>query len=388
MSEQAETQAQESQAVENTEAAAETVVETVAETVSDVATDAAETVAEAVAETTEPIVDAASDAVEAAAEPVADAVEAVVEADAEPVADAVEAVAKPVADAVEPAAETVTDAVETSADAAASKASTDTAPAAKTASATETDAEKRQVRVLSVGLEVDGVVKRTTEFGAFVDIGVGRDGLVHISELSVRRVAKVSDVLKEGQEVVAWIKQLDRERNRISLTLIPPGTTTIRDLEKGDLVTGTVSRIVPYGAFIDIGVGRDALLHIREMAEGYVKRPEDVVSVGEEVEARVIELSKRRGRIDLSIKGLRPEPEQAEAPTAAAGVEEEESMVDDFADVEVLSPMELAFQKAMAEGGDEVTGTRRKMSKKARKAELQAIQDEIVSRTIEDTRDR
>src|SRR5690606_29678760 len=93
------------------------------------------------------------------------------------------------------------------------------------------DGSKRVVRVLAVGQQVTGTVKRIADFGAFVDIGVGRDGLIHISELSVRRVGKVTDVLSEGQEVTAWIKKLDRERNRISLTLIDPETKTIRDLK-------------------------------------------------------------------------------------------------------------------------------------------------------------
>ena len=109
------------------------------------------------------------------------------------------------------------------------------AEAESTAGTEPTDSSDRVVRVLSVGMEVPGVVKRTTDFGAFVDIGVGRDGLIHISELSTRRVAKVSDVVKEGQEVTAWIKELDRSRNRISLTLIAPGTKTIRDLKRTNL---------------------------------------------------------------------------------------------------------------------------------------------------------
>ena len=86
------------------------------------------------------------------------------------------------------------------------------------------------VKLLSVGQELKGTVKRITEFGAFVDIGVGRDGLIHISELSTTRVAKVTDVLQEGQPITLWIKKLDRDRNRISLTMIEPGKRTIRDL--------------------------------------------------------------------------------------------------------------------------------------------------------------
>ena len=260
----------------------------------------------------------------------------------------------------------------------------DAAKPADQAGDDSTDGSDRVVRVLSVGMEVPGVVKRTTDFGAFVDIGVGRDGLIHISELSARRVAKVSDVVKEGQEVTAWIKELDRSRNRISLTLISPGTKTIRDLEKDEIVTGTVSRIVPYGAFIDIGVGRDALLHIREMAVGYVNKPEDVVQVGETVEARIIEVSRRRGRIDLSLKGLRPEPESEQGGAQEAQVvEEEEEIEDPFANMEVLSPMELAFQKAMGGEDEEVEGMTRKRSKRARREQMRAIQDEIVSRTLD-----
>jgi uncharacterized protein len=86
------------------------------------------------------------------------------------------------------------------------------------------EVDGRVVKLLAVGQQIIGTVKRVTEFGAFVDIGVGRDGLVHISELSVRRVGKVADVLKEGQEITVWIKKLDRDRNRISLSMIEPGT--------------------------------------------------------------------------------------------------------------------------------------------------------------------
>ncbi len=241
------------------------------------------------------------------------------------------------------------------------------------------------VKMLSVGQNVPGVVRRITDFGAFVDIGVGRDGLIHVSELSVRRVGKVTDVLQEGQEVEVWIKKLDRERNRISLTMIEPGTKTIRDLKKDELVKGTVTRILPYGAFIDIGIGRDALLHIREMSEGYVARPEDVVSVGEELEARVIELSRRRQRVDLSIKGLREEPEAALPPEAEAEAttDQDEATVDEFADVEVLSPMELAFKRAMEAEGIELESASGGKKKRKKGKRGRSIQDEIIARTLD-----
>lgn len=251
------------------------------------------------------------------------------------------------------------------------------------------EVDGRVVKLLAVGQQVTGTVKRVTEFGAFIDIGVGRDGLVHISELSVRRVGKVADVLKDGQEITVWIKKLDRDRNRISLSMIEPGTKTIRDLEKGEIVQGSVTRILPYGAFVDIGIGRDALLHIREMSERYIAKPEDVVNVGDVIEARIIELSRRRQRVDLSMKGLRPEPEpeptpaptmQAPAPVA----EPEEEAEDDFADMEVLTPMEMAFKRAMEAGGTKFTMSDKKnRNPKKGKRGSRSLQEEIIARTLQ-----
>ena len=252
------------------------------------------------------------------------------------------------------------------------------------------DASGRVVKLLSVGQEVNGTVKRLTEFGAFVDIGVGRDGLIHISEMSVRRVGKVSDVLQEGQVATLWIKKLDRDRNRISLTMIEPGKRTIRDLDKGDLVEGTVTRMMPYGAFIDIGVGRDALLHVREMGENFVAKPEDVVTVGETIEARIIDISRRRSRIDLSIKGLRPEPEpvvthqpSAQQPEPEVAYQPEPEAADPFADVEVLTPIQAALLRAQQRSGVTLqTKPSRKSDKRATANQVRATQDDIITRTL------
>ena len=251
------------------------------------------------------------------------------------------------------------------------------------------EVDGRVVKLLAVGQQITGTVKRVTEFGAFVDIGVGRDGLVHISELSVRRVGKVADVLKEGQEITVWIKKLDRDRNRISLSMIQPGTKTIRDLEKGELVQGTVTRILPYGAFVDIGIGRDALLHIREMSERYIAKPEDVVNVGDVIEARIIELSRRRQRVDLSMKGLRPEPEpeatpvQQAVPTPEPEPEPEDEVMDEFADMEVLTPMEMAFKRAMEAGGVKFASNDKRTRGKKNKRGSRSLQDEIIARTLQ-----
>lgn len=241
---------------------------------------------------------------------------------------------------------------------------------------------KKIVRTLAVGQEMTGTVKRLTDFGAFVDLGVGRDGLLHVSELSVQRVNKVSDVLSQGQEVTVWIKELNREKNRISLTLISPDTKTIRDINKDEILEGTVTRMTNFGAFIDIGIGRDALLHVREMAEGFVKRPEDVVSIGETLEVRVVELNRRRGRVDLSIKGLRPEPESDEAAADEGFADSEEEFVDEFENVEPMSAMELALKRAMeANDGDDSRSKRSRRKEKRNRSDSDEMND-IISRTL------
>lgn len=244
--------------------------------------------------------------------------------------------------------------------------------------------KKKIVKVLTVGMEAGGTVKRVSEYGAFVDIGVGRDGLLHISEMSTSRVRKVSDVLKEGDEVTVWIKELDREKNRISLTMIPPGTKTIRDLAAGELVTGTVQRLTNYGAFVDIGLDRDAMLHVKEMGDGYVAKPEDVVKVGEEIEARIVSVDPRRGRIDLSLKGLRPSASPLQI------VEEATAEIEDDAtdDIENLpSPMELAFREALGgqdDGFDDdfYPGERQRRNKHKRNRNYRDQQNDIISRTL------
>ena len=160
-------------------------------------------------------------------------------------------------------------------------------------------------------------------------------------------------------------------------------------MEKGELVQGTVTRILPYGAFVDIGIGRDALLHIREMSERYIARPEDVVNVGDVIEARIIELSRRRQRVDLSMKGLRPEPEPEPTPMQATPEpapepEPEEAVVDEFADMEVLTPMEMAFKRAMEAGGTKFTmSDKRNRQNRKGKRGSRSLQDEIIARTLQ-----
>ncbi len=229
---------------------------------------------------------------------------------------------------------------------------------------------KRVVKKLARGMKLTGKVRRITQFGAFVDIGVNTDGLVHISELAPYRVAKVTDVVNVGDEVTVWIKDLNKAENRISLTMIPPGTKTIRDIKVDDIVKGTVTRIEPYGAFVDIGIGREALLRVREMAEGYVRHPGDIVEIGEELEARVIRVDVRRNQVDLSLKGLRAEEEKLNTLEEPAAIQDEE-------DEEPISPFEIAFLEAQAQK------ERRREKKRRKKRWDELADDEIIRRTLD-----
>ena len=238
---------------------------------------------------------------------------------------------------------------------------------------------RKVVKTLAVGQEVEGVVKRVTEFGAFIDIGVGRDGLVHVSEMSQRRVEKASDVVQEGQTVTVWIKELDRDKNRISLSMIAPGTLTMRDLEEGMVVTGTVTRMERYGVFLDIGVGRDGMLHVKELGHGFIEKPEDVVQMGDELQVQIVGLDQRRGRVDLSRKSLLPPPAESAAPAMARTVAVAPAGAAEPAIEEIVfvSPFEVALQEANQ--GEE---RRRERKKKVRAWDEYEEEEDLIQRTI------
>lgn len=233
---------------------------------------------------------------------------------------------------------------------------------------------RKVVKTLTVGQEVEGIVKRVTDFGAFVDIGVGRDGLVHVSEMSTARVTKPSDIVQEGAKIQVWVKELDREKNRISLSMIAPGTTTLRDLEEGMVLPGKVTRLERYGAFVDIGVGRDGMLHVKEMGRGYVEKPEDVVKVGDEMQVQIVGIDRRRGRVDLSIKDLLPAPEAQAVPQAVPVAMPDGAIL---ASEEFVSPFELAFQEAQKSDD-----RRRERRKKARVWDFEEEEEDVIQRTI------
>lgn len=218
-------------------------------------------------------------------------------------------------------------------------------------------------------MKLKGTIKQIQLAGAIVDIGIEEcDALLHISQIRRRRVNNVRDVLEEGQKVTVWVRDVDRENARLDVTMIQPPELGWSELEAGQTYTGTVVRIEKFGVFVDIGAERPGLVHISEMAHGYINKPEDVASKGQEVEVKVIGVNNSKKQIDLSMKATTPEP----ATSTAVDTQQEPAE-------DLPTAMAVALQRALAE------------SEAQEEADLQAQresgkdneQDDIIRRTLE-----
>ncbi|MGG4171960.1 30S ribosomal protein S1 [Bacillus safensis] len=175
--------------------------------------------------------------------------------------------------------------------------------------------DKKQdfLQKLEVGSVIDGKVQRLTDFGAFVDIG-GIDGLVHISQLSHTHVEKPSDVVEEGQEVQVKVLAVDRDNERISLsikeTLPGPWSQIGEKVKQGDVLEGTVQRLVSFGAFVEILPGVEGLVHISQISHKHIGTPQEVLEEGQTVKVKVLDVNEDEERISLSIRDLEENPEK------------------------------------------------------------------------------
>src|SRR6266498_2892681 len=156
--------------------------------------------------------------------------------------------------------------------------------------------------------KLSGKVLKTTLAGALVDVGQTIPGVIHISQLSTEPINKVEDVVKEGQTVDVWIRRV--KKDRIELTMIQPLALEWKEIEPDMIVKGKVVRLEPYGAFVDIGAERPGMVHVSELAHGYVKTPNEIVKEGDEVEAKVLDVNRKKKQIKLSMKALEPEVEE------------------------------------------------------------------------------
>ena len=181
--------------------------------------------------------------------------------------------------------------------------------------AEKAEKQKELFEKLHVGDTVEGVVKNVTDFGAFIDLG-GVDGLLHISEMSWGRVENPKKVFKVGDELKVLVKDIHDTKIALSLKFPEsnPWANAAEDYAVGTVITGKVARMTYFGAFVELAPGVDALLHVSQISKAHVDKPSDVLKVGEEVTAKIVDLNEAEKKISLSMKAL----EAADEETADA----------------------------------------------------------------------
>ena len=270
--------------------------------------------------------------------------------------------------------------------------------------------ERKEVRQqiiddLNVGNVVEGTISNIVDFGAFVDLD-GIDGLIHISELSWTHINHPSEVLQVNQKVKVKVLDIDRDRQRISLglkqTQEDPWQKIVAQHQVGDVVEGRVTKIVAFGAFVEIYEGIEGLVHISELANRHVERPDEVVSVSQIVQVKIIEVDSERRRLSLSIKRVDgdnvkplrplapPEPEvtadeaelEAEVEEIVEAIEEAELEAEVEEIVEAAEAVEIAAEIVEAEF--EAAATVEELVEALEDAALVEVAAEIVEEAAEE----
>ena len=186
--------------------------------------------------------------------------------------------------------------------------------------------QKELFEKINVADVLEGTVKNVTDFGAFIDLG-GADGLLHISEMSWGRVESPKKVFNVGDTVKVFIKEINE--NKIALSMKFPAENPWNGAAEkyavGNVVKGTVARMTDFGAFVELAPGVDALLHDSQISKDHVEKPADVLKVGQEVEAKVVDFNEDEKKISLSVKALfapeEPAEEAEEADVADVDIE-------------------------------------------------------------------
>ena len=210
-------------------------------------------------------------------------------------------------------------------------------------------------------MKLAGKVTDVKLYGAFIDLGIDHPALLHISQIRQKRVRNVADYVQIDQDVEVWVVNATEDTGRIEVTMVEPPALSWEELRINGVVSGEVVRLENFGAFVNIGAERPGLIHVSELANEFVSSPEDVVKVGQIVEARIINVDARKKQVDLSLRAM-------EEPV----VEEEEDNSE-----ELLTAMALALQEAM-QSPDKQTRKKDKKRKKKRRYD----QDDILERTL------
>ena len=178
--------------------------------------------------------------------------------------------------------------------------------------AEKAEKQKELMEKIHVGDTVEGTVKNVTDFGAFIDLG-GADGLLHISEMSWGRVENPKKVFTVGETVKVLIKEINGDKIALSLKFpeANPWLTAAEDFAVGNVVKGKVARMTDFGAFVELAPGVDALLHVSQISREHVAKPADVLSIGQEIEAKVVDFNGEDKKISLSMKALEAPAEEA-----------------------------------------------------------------------------
>ena len=173
--------------------------------------------------------------------------------------------------------------------------------------------QKELFAKINVGDRMEGTVKNVTDFGAFIDLG-GVDGLLHISEMSWGRVENPKKVFQVGDKVEVMIKDIHDTKIALSLKFpeTNPWANAAEDYAVGTVITGKVARMTDFGAFVELAPGVDALLHVSQISQEHVEKPSDVLKIGQEVEAKIVDFNEEEKKISLSIKALAAPAEDAE----------------------------------------------------------------------------
>jgi small subunit ribosomal protein S1 len=218
----------------------------------------------------------------------------------------------------------------------------------------QSEGRKTFLQSLQKGERRKGTVSSIVNFGAFVDLG-GVDGLVHVSELSWKHVDHPQEVVAVGQEVEVEVLDVDLERERVSLSLKATQEDPWKEFERtsqaGSVITGTVTKLVPFGAFVRVAQGIEGLVHISEISHEHVDSPESVLQVGQEVQVKVIDVDVSRRRVSLSMRQVaaappkpkeieveKEEPEREAGPEMSTAIEVPQEILDAVAEAESTTP--------------------------------------------------
>jgi ribosomal protein S1 len=245
--------------------------------------------------------------------------------------------------------------------------------------------ETAPTETLKPKTKLSGKVVKVTLAGALVDVGQELPGVLHISQIQQDPVNKVEDVLKPGQDVDVWVRRV--RKDRLELTMIEPLGMEWSDIQPEMVVKGKIVRLETYGAFVDFGAERPGMIHVSELTRGYVKTPGEVVKEGDEIEAVVLEVNRKKKQIRLSMKALQPEPVEEERPAREPrkGKGKRGKKQDEAYEMEIpvepkepeLTAMQIAWQMAMERAGGKEKTVKVKAIKSVRE------QEDILTRTLE-----